>query len=154
MMSGTPIRLAAALVVSLTACQAAAPAELTEANRAAIEAVNDQFVENVTAGDYAAVSMLYTEDARFMPPNQPTVSGRAAIQAWMEALPPVTQFSLTTDQISGQGDMAYTIGRYVMQLEGLPLDSGKYIEVRQRGADGVWRMMADIFNSSLPMPEM
>jgi ketosteroid isomerase-like protein len=149
----TPSHLATVLLVSLAACQSA-PSELTEADRAAIQQATDQFVEHIRSADYASVSMLYTEDARFMPPNQPTVSGRSAIQEWMQGMPAVTQFSLTNDQIAGQGDMAYVIGRFVMGLEGMPVDSGKFIELRQRGADGVWRITADIFNSSMPVPEM
>lgn len=152
-MDRIPSRLAAALLVTVVACQAA-PSELSEADRAAIQEASDQFVQHVRAGDYAAVSMLYTEDASFMPPNQPTLSGRSAIQQWMDALPPVTQFSLMHDEVSGRGEIAYVRGRYVMQIEGLPVDSGKYIEIRRRGEDGVWRMTADIFNSSLPAPGM
>lgn len=71
-----------------------------------------------------------------------------------EGFPPATQFSLTTETVEGRGDLAYVTGRYVFQAEGMPVDSGKYIEVRRREADGVWRIVADIFNSNLPMPQM
>lgn len=149
----TPTHMAAALLVSLAACQSA-PSELTEADRMAIQEATDQFVQAVRAGDFATVASLYTEDARFMPPNQPTVTGREDIQEWMQAMPALTDFSLTNDQVTGRGDLAYVIGRYVLGLEGMPVDSGKFIEVRQRGTDGAWRIAADIFNSDLPAPGM
>lgn len=144
--------LPAGLLIAGAACQPAAPAGLTEADRDAIAQVTVQFQDAVRAGDFPAVTALYTEDAMLLPPGQPTVTGRAGIEAWMNALPPLSTFELMLDRIEGAGDLAYVIGRYAMGFEGMPVDSGKYIEIRHRGDDGVWRLSADIFNSSLAAP--
>jgi ketosteroid isomerase-like protein len=120
-------------LLGLAACTPAAPtpAGLTDADRAAIQA--------------------YTEDAVLMPPNDRLVQGAAAIREYLSAFPPVLEFSLMNESVEGAGDLAYVRGRYAMKLglPGEPVDSGKYVEVRRRGADGSWKLTVDIWNSSL-----
>jgi hypothetical protein len=42
------------------------------------------------------------------------------------------------------------VGRYTLDIPGAPQDRGKYIEVWAPQPDGAWRIVDDIFNSSLP----
>jgi ketosteroid isomerase-like protein len=51
---------------------------------AAIKAVADRYVKASLAGDAKAIAELYTEDAVEMPPNEPAIKGRAAIQQYYE----------------------------------------------------------------------
>ncbi len=102
--------------------------------------------------NFEALSHLYSVDAVLMPPGQAEVTGRADIQQWMAAFPPVSVFDMEIDEIDGRDDLAYIRGRYrmVMQPEGAPEpieDKGKYLEVRKKQADGSWPMAVDIFNS-------
>ena len=150
--------LAGSLVLlSIAACQSAGPAALSEADRAAIEATSQAFLTAARAADWTAVAATYTEDAVLMPPNAPAVAGRSAIQAFFESLPPVTQFDLTSLEIEGRDDLAYVRGTYEMTMSGaggLPVvDSGKYLEIRRRQADGSWLLHRDVFNSDLALPE-
>jgi ketosteroid isomerase-like protein len=145
------------LALTVTACQGG-PAMLSDADAAAIRAGSDTFAENVVSGNRAAVAALYTEDATLMPPNEAAIQGRANIQAWMEAFPPVTQMDLTIEEMEGRGDMAFVRGTFTMTLapEGVPepiQERGKYLEIRKKQADGSWLMTADIFNSDLPLPQ-
>ncbi len=144
--------IATTALLALAACQRA-PATLSEADRQAIQAASDQFIQHLQAKDWEALSQLYAEDAVLMPPNQPAVVGRAAIRHFNATFPPVTEFSLSNDVIDGIGDLAYVRGRYRMTLaiEGAPTDSGKYLEIRRKQPDGSWRFMVDIFNSSVPL---
>jgi ketosteroid isomerase-like protein len=99
---------------------------------------------------------VYTEDATFMPPNEATVQGRADLQAWMEAFPAISAANLTIQEIDGYGDIAYVRGTYAMTLTiaGVEVhDTGKYIEIRRKQADGSWPLAVDIFNSDLPVPD-
>ena len=134
----------------------AAPAGLTGADRAAIEQGSTEFEEAVRAGNFASVAGLYAPNAVMMPPNEAAVSGPAAIQAWMEAFPPITQFELTNTAIDGAGDIAYVTGTYSMTLmtpdSTTVADNGKFIEIRRRQADGRWLMTHDMFNSDVPLP--
>lgn len=145
--------LATVTMLGAAACQQA-PAALSEADRQAIQATSDQFVQHILAKDWDALSQLYAEDAILMPPNQPAVVGRAAIREFNATFPPVSAFSLTNEIIDGVGDLAYVRGRYRMTLaiEGSPADSGKYLEIRRRQVDGSWKFAADIFNSDVPLP--
>lgn len=133
------------------ACQPA-PGPLAQADVDAIQAVSDSFTAHMLAKDWEALSGLYAEDAVLMPPNEKTVTGQAAIRDWMAAFPPISQFSLRNATIEGRGDLAYVRGTYALTLgiEGSPADSGKYIEIRKQGPDGMWRLTVDIFNSSRP----
>ena len=143
-------------IFAFTACQLTEPAALSEADRAAIEATSKAFVEGVNAKDWAAVAATYTEDAALMPPNGPSVEGRADIQAFVEAFPPISDFNFEIIEVEGQGDMAYVRGTYTMTITpegGDPItDTGKYIEIRKKQADGSWLLYLDIFNSDLPLP--
>lgn len=128
---------------------------LTAEDLSAITQISDQFGELIMAGDFARAASLYTPDATLMPPNHPAVSGRAGIEAWMASLPPVTRFRLEVDAIDGRADIAFVRGRFAstLQTAGGPVEnSGKYLEIRRRQADGTWLMESDIFNSDLPAP--
>jgi uncharacterized protein (TIGR02246 family) len=145
----------ATLSLAIAACQAGV-APLSDEDMAAIRAVSDTWGEHLLAGDWAALVELYTEDATFMPPNEATIQGRASLQAWMEAYPAISAASLNIQEIDGYGDIAYVRGTYAMTLTiaGVEVrDTGKYVEIRRKQADGSWLLAVDIFNSDLPVSE-
>ena len=148
----------ASLVLVLTAaCQpstTAAPAAPSEADLAAIKAVSNGFVAGFMAGDMDAVAAAYAEDAVLMPPNAPPVRGRAAIREFMATFPPVAEITLTDEHFEVVGDLAVAYGKYTLTfgVEGVPADTGSYMDIRKRQADGSWAYAADIFNSDLPAP--
>jgi thiol-disulfide isomerase/thioredoxin len=61
-----------------------------------------------------------------------------------------------TDEAHGTADMAVIRGTYVLLLvpPGQPAvaDTGKYVELWRKQADGKWLMAWDIFNSNKPTP--
>ena len=89
-----------------------------------------------------------------MPPNAPATHGRSAIEAALDEFPPISNFRITNTEVEGIGDLAYVVGTYSMTLtpEGAdPVqDTGKFIEIRRRQADGSWALYRDIYNSDLP----
>ena len=131
---------------------APAPRPFTEADRAANLAVTQAFHDRVMAKDWEGVGKLYAANAVMLPPNSPTLRGRTAIQGFMTAFPPITEFTLVDDTIIGTGDRAYAIGHYrlTLGLKGSPVDSGKFLDVRERQADGSWLYVADMFSSDIP----
>ncbi|MEX0692135.1 MAG: nuclear transport factor 2 family protein [Gemmatimonadales bacterium] len=139
------------VVPVVVACQPSA-APLTEADHAAIREVHVRFTRYALAGQADSLGLLYTEDAVVMPPNMPAATGRAAIVEFNRTFPPVSSVELTIDDVSGYGDLAYVRGTYrvTIAVEGSPVDTGKYIEIRRRQADGTWLMAVDMFNSNLP----
>lgn len=137
-------------VMTAVACQPQVPATLTATDRADIEAVSDSFAMYLNNANYDALAALYTEDAILLPPNQPAVMGQGAIRDWMAAFPPVSDMVLTVLTVEGTGDLAWVYGGYTMTIEGMGADTGKYVEIRHRDADGVWRLRADMFSSNRP----
>jgi len=115
---------------------------------AAISAANGQFMEAFAAGDAMAVALLYTEDARLLPPGGTAVEGRPAIAAFWRAVIEggVAQISLTIDEVQGAGDWAYELSRWAMyDADGGTVGEGKYIVIWRRTAEG-WRLHRDIWN--------
>ena len=146
---------AVALVSIFAACAAPAPAGLTDADRAAIQAVSDEFTEHFVAGNFAGLAALYTEDGVLLPPNHASVTGRAAIEEFAATFRPITQMHLTNVTVEGSGDMAYVYGTLHMVMTGPDgssiEDTGKYIEIRRKVGDQ-WLLAYDIFNSDTPLP--
>ena len=129
---------------------------LTDADKAAINAKTQAFINGVNAGDWAAVAATYTEDAIVLPPNAPAVRGRSAIEASFAEFPPISDFTITNTEVEGVGDLAYLVGTYTITMtpEGAePIhDTGKFIEIRKKQADGSWLLHRDIYNSDAPAP--
>ena len=94
-------------------------------------------------------------DGAAYPPNEPAVKGRAAIRAWLEKFPPITEFKLSNVKVESCEDLAYVLATYTMTIAppGAPgpvKDSGKYVSVVRRQADGRWLLAVDMFSSDLP----
>jgi ketosteroid isomerase-like protein len=130
---------------------------LTQADKDAIQGIADQVVgiANTKPTDWETYTKTYyTEDAIILPPNAPTVRGRAAIEEFFRSFPDITNFNVKAVEIDGCGDYAWSYGEYSMTLsppDTSPVnDTGKYIEVWQRQSDGAWKVTRDIFNSDLP----
>ncbi|UCC48290.1 MAG: DUF4440 domain-containing protein [Gemmatimonadota bacterium] len=151
------------LGLATLACQPPAQqaGPLSEEDVAAIRAITEAYAQVALAGDVAALTAFYSEDAVLMPPNEPALEGRAAIQAWNEAqaaLGTLTEATFTPVQIDGRGDLAFVRGTFSMTMtpEGAlePIQiTGKYIEIKRKQADGSWLCVVDIWNSDHPLPQ-
>ena len=136
----------------------AAAASLSDADKASVRAVDEQWARAAKAGDGQAIAALYTTDAVLLPPGEPIVKGEAAKKYWVdfgnEYAGPT---ELNTMTVEGGGDVATAIGTYKMALtpkkagaKPLPIDEGKYIEVLKRQDDGSWKIAYDIWNQDPP----
>jgi uncharacterized protein (TIGR02246 family) len=109
-------------------------------------------MKNAGAANWDAVAACYAEDAVLMPPNLPEVAGRKAIRAFFDGFPPVKDLAGAATEIDGRGDLAFVRGSYTMTI--LPpgaaaiRDSGKFLEIRRRQADGRWLIAVDMFSSN------
>lgn len=142
--------------VLLMACTQSSPASFPSTDADAIRAARTAFETAVRDTAWAAWANIYSADAVLGPPNTAAAVGREALLRWARALPPITSFTLTQLDIDGRGDLAFVHGRYhmVVQPPGAPAapDSGKYIEVWRKQADGGWKISRDVFNSDVPLP--
>ena len=123
---------------------------------AAITAIADRYAKAMLAADAAAIGGLYTADAVEMPPNQPSVKGRSAIQQYYEkqfAAGKIARFTLTHTETRAVGDTAYDVGTYEQSI--VPTgaagvdDTGKYVVILKR-TGGEWRVGYAIYNSDRP----
>jgi len=152
---------ALALLAGAAACAPKAPPPPDEgAIRTAIEAANAKAAAGMMAGDTAAGLANYADDAVVMMPNEKPMNGRAAISAGFGGL--MSQMTLsdvkfTTGSLIVTGDYAIETGAYTMTLtskapKSKPMpDEGKYLTVWKKQADGAWKIIRDINNTSVPM---
>jgi uncharacterized protein (TIGR02246 family) len=131
--------------------------DLSQADLRKIDDVTQTAVNAALARDFATWAALFLDDAVVNPPNEPAVKGRAAIRAWLEKFPPITEFKLKNEKVEGRDDLAYLLGTYTMTItpSGAPgpvKDSGKFVTVVRRQLDGRWLCAVDMFSSDLPPP--
>lgn len=118
--------------------------------RSEIEEANIEFMKASNARDAATLASLYTQDAKLMFPNMPTIEGRRNIQAFFrQALGSgITDIKLTTQEVKGTDEFAIEMGRYAM-LDGTKItDEGKYV-VQWKKVDGKWHLHGDIYNTDM-----
>jgi len=156
-MRSSPTLIPITMLAAALACRPAPPAGLSDADRTALRAATDSFVQRVRRADWPAAAKLFGQTAVFMPTQQRAVTGQANIQAWMKAFPPISAFDVKVVSVDGGGDIAYMAGIYIMTITppgGKPIvDTGKYLTVSRRQPDGSWPIVADIFNSDLAPPK-
>ena len=129
------------------------------ADLAGINKLRDDFAAAFNAGDAARVTDLYTADAIILPQNSPAVTGKDAILSYEQDFfgKFAANISIAAEETKIAGEWAFDRGTYKMQLTpkggGKPAeDSGKYLVMLQRQADGSWKVARDIDNSSNPPP--
>ena len=125
--------------------------------KGAVRALDAEFIRNANAGDVAAlVRDFYADGAVLLAPGAPRFDGAEAIRAFWQGFIDggVKDIWIETSEIVEAGDLGYGIGTYACTqpaARGARVrDTGKYIVVYRRQADGGWKVIADQFNSDLP----
>lgn len=140
-------RLFAAAVACLILSAGSALAQ----SKADIQKLNDQWAAAFNKGDAAALAGMYTEDAYVLPAGAPMVKGRAAIQEVLgKAAQQLSDMKLTTLDVKSLGPNALCeIGTGTFKTKGQSPQDGalKYAVVWEKGADGQWRLLQDIWNT-------
>jgi uncharacterized protein (TIGR02246 family) len=118
---------------------------------AEIAKVDKAWEKAYNAGDAAAVTALYTKDAKVMPPGADAASGTAAIQALFAAdVKQGAKMALTQKDVTGFGDYALETGTFVAtSKDGKHLDHGSFMTLLKKEAGG-WKIYRDTWNSSMP----
>ena len=125
--------------------------------QSAVRELDAEFTRHANAGDAAALTnAFYAADAVLLAPGTPKLDGTEAIQAFWQGFidSGVKDVSIETREIVEAGDYGYGIGAYSCTLPSesgeRARDTGKYIVIYRRQADGGWKVIADQFNSDLP----
>lgn len=139
------VPLGIALVIA--SCNQAPP----PGNPKIIEDLSTAWNEALNNGDIETLTMVYTSDARIMPPNGTTVRGAEGVRATFGAMMDAGLTGETViEEITLQGNIAYKIGSYKVMNGDDVVDNGKFIETWLKGEDGKWRISNDIWNSDRP----
>jgi uncharacterized protein (TIGR02246 family) len=124
--------------------------------RRAIEDANSRASAALVKGDFAGVfAASYADDAVMLMANMPKAVGRDQIMAaWgsMASMMSVKSASFRTEDVLIEGDLAVETGSYEMTL--VPKtgpevkDTGKYLTVWRKQADGSWKVIRDAGNTN------
>ncbi len=123
-----------------------------------IPALVAEWNENAARRDLAGCVAYFAPGGAFMAPHAPAARGHDAIRAAWAAMFALQNLSVTFGPTAvdeaASGDLCYEIGTWALGHDmphGRHEDHGKYVVVWKR-LDGVWKVMADIFNSDVALP--
>jgi uncharacterized protein (TIGR02246 family) len=133
----------------------------TEANdESAIRRVMSSYEEALNASSTAAVLPLYSEDGVFMPPNNQSAVGKAAVRqaydAVFEAITLNVKFTIA-ELVLMSPEWAFvrtnSAGTNKINKTGaLSPEGNQELFVFNKGADGKWRIARYSFSSTNPAP--
>ncbi|MHA1190071.1 MAG: YybH family protein [Alphaproteobacteria bacterium] len=111
-----------------------------------INALDSGVAEAINAGDGAAVSAHYTDDAAILPPGAGRMDSKEAIQGyWQAAIDAgLSEVSIVASSVDITGDSSVTVGTLSGKMGDAAL-TGKYIVIGKK-TGGVWRIHRDIWN--------
>lgn len=151
------IILSLVVALALSGCSGLGNSTQTEvsASKSELGQMNRDFAAALNAKDAKAAAALYTEDAVLIPPGEPVVRGREAIEEyWSGAIEAggVRDVSVETMDALSSGSLGYETGSFVLTANGPDgepvVDRGRYIELLRREPDGRWLSTHGIWNAS------
>lgn len=160
--------MALGAAIILSACsppadqpEVAAQAPDVSADLAAIEALLENVQQADMNGDIDGLLASYTDDIVSMPPDRPTIVGKAALRSYYEeayAQLSIEALAMTPEETHVAGDWAFSRGKFeetVVPVGGEPFDViGKFLFVYHREADGSWKIARLIGNLDTPSSGM
>jgi uncharacterized protein (TIGR02246 family) len=156
------VLLSTALVMSFAGCSRttgeAALAKQQAENEAAIRRLDSAWVKAAATKDPDAWVAFYADNATVLPPNEKTLTDKAAIRKSIGEFLSLPNLQLSWEptrvEVAKSGDLAYLYGAYSMTMtdeRGKPVtDFGKNVEIWKRQSDGSWRCIVDTWNSDIP----
>jgi uncharacterized protein (TIGR02246 family) len=152
------VLLAIGLACLVPACKQAEVPDTRAADESAIRDIVAAWNKAVAAKDVDGSISCYSDDGSLLIQNRPIVTGKEGIRAYYANLLAMPGFSLAIQsamvEVARSGDLAYERGTYRMTVDGpdgKPVtNTGKYVGVYRKGADGIWKLVADIANSDSP----
>jgi len=149
-----------ALAVLLFGCAQAPPPPPPDTRAADEKAIRDSetaWVKEFAAKDMDKIVAHYADDGMVLLANAPTMVGKAAIQSGMKDTITDPKFSLDlkTAKVEVSGDLAYSQGTYSVMFtdpktKKVVAETGRYVEVYKKQADGSWKIVQDINSPEAP----
>ena len=153
------LSIGAVLLALCTAACVSATLSDPDADRQAVAAASARFQEAENASAVDQMSALFADDLVMMGPNMPSVTGIDEVVPEMSAFHAAIAVDVEYDsqEIEVFGDWAFDRGTYSYTLTpragGASFhETGKYLWLYRRQADGSWKQARVIWNSSDPPP--
>ena len=148
--------IVAAGLIALVGCQKATDSAAFE--KQAKEDVR-KFIPAFNAGDVDTMVAMYAADAEVLAPGNPRAVGHDAIRTLLAKMGDELKGAAVSlelnddDKAAASGDLGWHSGSYIVKdASGAVVDSGNYLAVMQKQADGKWLMIRDTWNSDRPPP--
>jgi len=124
--------------------------------RLAMQKTNELFATEVVGNrNYDALDLVYTSEARILPPGAPMISGRAAIKDFWKRLiegTNATGGSLSSVDVMPAGDGVIEIGSAVLTMQPAGQNEPSQLEVKYvvcwLQEEGAWKWNIDVWNTN------
>jgi uncharacterized protein (TIGR02246 family) len=135
------------------------PSDTRAADEKTIRDLETNWSKALQAKDLDKEMASYDNDAAFLFTNMPIVSGKTSIRGVHQQLftdPNIAfDFSTSKVEVSKGGDLAYTQGVYHLtttdpKTKRPVSETGKYLTVYKKQADGSWKATEDMLNADAP----
>jgi len=155
--------IVAATVMACPPLLAVAHSDSASADVESIRQISVAIDSAYAAGDAAAMAALVTEDVIWMPPEEPTITGRPAVEKrYTEMFGELRSrfkniaHSLEVQEVRVCGDWAMSRGHYRLEMTLLAVPrtivvTGKNTHIYQRQPDGHWLIARNIWNFDAPL---
>ena len=137
------------------ATKEAKPAIDLKADIDAINKIYHQYATGISTGGLDLWMSIWINDGIRMEPDLPAITGKEQIRARMKSIFDMYKFKMTIDveEVEVFGDRAFSRGTYKYTMtprkEGEPYaNTGKYLTILERQADGSWKFARDCFNNN------
>lgn len=155
------VRLVVVLTSSalvIAACGPSGRPDSRASDVAALRALDEQWSGTAAKNDLDGTVAFYADNAVLLPPNAPIATDRKSIRdSWAGLLGPNTAISwkVSKAEVASSGELGYVYGAYSLAIQdpkgGAPVrDTGKFVEVWEKQANGAWKCVVDTYNSDLP----
>ena len=140
-------------------CQAAADAPTNAQDVTAVKSLFEKHIAALSAGDAAAVTVLYADNAVMMPPDRGAMTGKEAIRWGLRLAFGLYSAKVTgaTIEVEAGGDWAYARRTYTMTLTaktgGEQMEIvANWLDILKRQPDGSWKIYLEMLNSDRRVP--
>ena len=145
-------------ILATVACSGSRSTEMADPAglRAGVDSAADRLLTALRANDAESFMVLLTNDVVLMPPNEPSLKGKAAVRAWYDQF--LTQrrtsdLTITAREVLIGGEWATELATFEWVLApvgGGPAvtDRGSYVQVWHHEPDGRWLFAREIWNST------
>lgn len=146
------------ILLNISACSTLkSTADRQAADRAAIAAFNQRYLQAINAGDIETLSSLTTAGHIMLPPNRPPLAGKSANDSANRRAFELFDIDETWTPLETEiaGDWAYQRGAFTVVATPRAggetrRTSGHFLRIYKRLPGGEWRMIRDMFNSDQP----